>query len=135
MTWPTLSSSGCYEAISTSSSTLTDFRTINCTIRQIVKPLQRKILCDRRQITLIATKTRTKINGMPVWMKHDFSSSDLSVSMHSMKVRIDDIMSKVKKNLCTSKPNESRCHTMMPSFLWRMSLTKMTMMKGISASG
>ena len=86
-------------------------------MRQTAKPPQRYILYCLKQITLIATKTSTKISGMPVCTKHCFNSSESSVSMHSLNVRIEDIIITVKKSLCRSKPKESRCQTIIPSFL------------------
>ena len=109
--------------MSTSSYTSATFKTMSCAIRHSVKPPQRNILYCLKQITLIATKTKTNINGMPVCTKHYFSSAETSVSIHSLNVRIDDMIIRVKKKRWRSNPKESRCHTMIPSFLWNMSRT------------
>ena len=91
--------------------------------------------CSRRQRTFIKTKTTMNTSGIPVCTKHCLNSIGSEVSIQFIKVSTEDIMIKVKKNRCRRTPREFLCHTIKPSFLIKMSFTRIHIMKGIRMSG
>ena len=74
-------------------------------------------------------------SGIPVCTKHCLNSIGSEVSIQFIKVSTEDIMIKVKKNRCRRTPREFLCHTIKPSFLIKMSFTRIHIMKGIRMSG
>ena len=100
-----------------------------------MNPVHRIMRCSRKQRTFMETKTNTNTSGIPVCTKHCFNSLGSGVSTQFIKVSTEDIMIKVKKNLCRRTPREFRCQTINPSFLINMSFTRIHIMKGIAMSG
>ena len=125
-----------FSFLSTSShSESTYLKVSSCAIRVSMNPVQRIKRCSRKQRTFIKTKTNTKTSGIPVCTKHCLNSSGSGVSTQFMNVSTEDIMIKVKKNRCRRTPREFLCHTMIPSFFTKMSLTRIQIIKGIAMSG